>query len=153
MRRIFVLVLSVGMLSVAAAGTAVAQGPDVEGSESWFTETIPDVGFCDFPVALHSTVHEVVTPSGVWHLNGFELFVNPATGEAYGGSWAETWKFGSKGIQGNGVFWKLTIPGYGVVLLDGGYVLFGGPPEYQFIRDAGPSLDAGAIDAFCDLMS
>ena len=153
MRRILVLILAVGMLTAATVGAAAAQGPDAERSESWFTETIPDIGFCDFPVALHSTVHEVVTPSGAWHLNGFEQFINPATGEAYGGSWSETWTFGKKGIQGNGVFWKLPIPGYGVVLLDGGYMLLGGPPDYEFIRGAGPSLNAGAIEAFCDLMS
>lgn len=153
MRRFSTVILAVGLLTAATVGSAAAQGPDTEASESWFTEVIDDIGFCDFPVALHSTVHEVVTPSGVWHLNGTETYLNPATGEAYGGSWSESWTFGDKGIQGNGVFWKLTIPGYGVVLLSSGYQLFGGPPDYEFLRGAGTYIDEADVEAFCDLMA
>jgi hypothetical protein len=153
MRRFLVLTLAVALLTVMAVGTAAAQGPDVEGSESWFTETIDDIGFCAFPVALHSTVHEVITPSGVQHWHGFESYTNPANGKSFASTWSESWKFGNKGIQGNGVLWKLTVPGYGVVLLEAGFVLYGGPPDYEFIRGAGPSIDGAAIEAFCDLMA
>jgi hypothetical protein len=153
MRRLFVLIVAVGMLTAATVGSAAAQGPDIEGSDSWFTEGIDDIRLCDFPVALYSTVHQVITPSGVEHWQGFETFVNPATGESYGGTWSESWKYGAKGIQGNGVLWKLTIPGYGVVLLEAGFVLYGGPPDFEFIRGAGPYIDGAAAEAFCDLMS
>ena len=92
MRRILALIVAIGLLWAAAMGTAAA------GPGKWFDETIDDIGLCDFPVSLHSSVHEVIAGPN-WHLNGLETFVNPATGTAYKASWSETWRYYVKGGQ------------------------------------------------------
>ena len=148
MRGILTVTLAAGLVSVAAAGTVVAESP-----VSRFSETIPDIELCDFPVTLHSEVQEVITRSGVQHWSGKEQYVNPATGTAYDATWAESWRMKRDGtIQGAGSLWKLTVPGRGVVLVDAGYRLYDGPPDYEFLAGHGPSFDDTMLEEFCELM-
>ncbi|MEN8040515.1 MAG: hypothetical protein ABFR95_03340 [Actinomycetota bacterium] len=154
MRRLFVLGIVIGMMTVSA-GAAVADAPGDKGAERWTeygVEVLDDL--CAFPIMETNEAHWMFTPSGVLILQGFYELSNPATGTSYAGNWTESWKVSDKGIHGSGVFWKLTVPGHGLVLIDAGYRLYGGPPDYELMVVHGPSSFEydGGLDEFCELM-
>lgn len=155
MRRMLLAAMVFGLV-VASAGTAVATQPGEVGAERWteFGEEVID-DLCEFPIVETNEAHWMITPSGNLILQGFYTLSNPISGTSYDGNWTETWKVSDKGIQGNGVLWKLTIPGFGLVLIDSGYRLYSGPPDYELLIVRGPSSFSyeGGLDEFCAVMS
>jgi hypothetical protein len=150
-----VLILAVGMLTAATVGTAAAQQPDGVGAERWteYGHEVFDLG-CAFPIVEDNVAHWMVNPSGNLHLQGFYTLSNPVSGKSVTGNWSENWTFSDRGIQGAGLFWKATVPGYGIVLIDAGYRLYGGPPDFPLLIVRGPSSFAsGGMAEFCDLLS
>ena len=155
MRRILWAAMVFGLVA-ASPGSAAATQPEDVGAERW-TEYGEEVieGMCAFPIVERNEAHWMITPSGNLVLHGFYELSNPISGTSYAGNWTETWKVSDKGIQGNGVLWKLTVPGLGLVLIDSGYRLYSGPPDYELLIVHGPSSFSyeGGLDEFCAVMS
>jgi hypothetical protein len=156
MRRFFMLTVAIAVLSVAMIGTASADKPEDVGAMRWteYGHEEFDLG-CSFPIVEDNEAHWMITPSGNLILQGFYTLSNPQSGKAYTGNWTETWKVTERGIQGNGLFWIVTVPGHGLVLIQAGYLLFGGPPDFPLLVERGPNTFADSSDlaAFCELMS
>ena len=156
MRRHLAFIVAGALFSIATVGIAAADQPDDVGAVRWteYGHEEFDLG-CDFPIVEDNEAHWMITPNGNLILQGFYTLSNPLSGKAFTGNWVETWKFTDRGIQGNGLFWKLTVPGYGLVLIESGYKLFGGPPDFPLLDQRGPSTFDNADDlaAFCEMMS
>jgi hypothetical protein len=152
-RRLLIAAAALALI-IVSAGAATAGEKGAERFQTAGTATYDD--WCAFDVVEVDTATWMFTPSGKLMIIGHNTLTNPDNGRSVAGRWVENWPLtGEDGIHGSGLFWQVTVPGHGIILLESGYLLFGGPPEYPLLVQHGPSsfASAGDMEAFCGYLS